>query len=69
MFHNNESDPVIFEERRWGEGPGWTERPLSGSGNGSRSGVVIVAPQGQPKPLRPYTLILDFVPTGEYVPH
>ena len=23
----------------------------------------------QPKPLRPYTLILDFVPTGEYVPH
>jgi NitT/TauT family transport system substrate-binding protein len=23
----------------------------------------------QPKPLRPWTLILDFVPTGEYVPH
>jgi NitT/TauT family transport system substrate-binding protein len=23
----------------------------------------------QQKPLRPYTLILDFVPTGEYVPH
>jgi NitT/TauT family transport system substrate-binding protein len=23
----------------------------------------------QSKPLRPYTLILDFVPTGEYVPH
>src|SRR5262249_50766921 len=23
----------------------------------------------QPKPLKPYTLILDFVPTGEYVPH
>jgi NitT/TauT family transport system substrate-binding protein len=23
----------------------------------------------QPKPVRPYTLILDFVPTGEYVPH
>ena len=45
MFHNNESDPVIFEERRWGEDPGWTERPLSGSGNGSRSGAVIVAPK------------------------
>jgi NitT/TauT family transport system substrate-binding protein len=24
---------------------------------------------GQPKPLRPWTLILDFVPTGEYIPH
>ncbi|HEX2442217.1 MAG TPA: ABC transporter substrate-binding protein [Methylomirabilota bacterium] len=23
----------------------------------------------QPRPLRPWTLILDFVPTGEYVPH
>src|SRR2546422_6228200 len=23
----------------------------------------------QTKPLRPYMLILDFVPTGEYVPH
>ena len=23
----------------------------------------------QQKPLRPYTLILDFVPTGEYIPH
>jgi len=23
----------------------------------------------QPKPLKPYTLVLDFVPTGEYVPH
>ena len=23
----------------------------------------------QPKPLRGYTLILDFVPTGEYIPH
>jgi NitT/TauT family transport system substrate-binding protein len=23
----------------------------------------------QPKPLRPWTLILDFVPTGEYIPH
>ena len=26
------------------------------------------AARAQPKP-RPYTLILDFVPTGEYVPH
>src|SRR5436190_401481 len=25
--------------------------------------------RAQQKPLRPYTLILDFVPTGEYVPH
>ncbi len=27
------------------------------------------AGRAQSKPLRPYTLILDFVPTGEYVPH
>jgi NitT/TauT family transport system substrate-binding protein len=25
--------------------------------------------RAQQKPLRPYTLILDFVPTGEYIPH
>src|ERR1043166_6589308 len=34
--------------------------------------VVLVAALGagaQSKPLRPWTLILDFVPTGEYVPH
>ena len=37
--------------------------------------VALVAPlaavsvPAQPKPLRPWTLILDFVPTGEYVPH
>ena len=32
--------------------------------------VLLPAPGGaQQKPLRPYTLILDFVPTGEYVPH
>jgi len=30
--------------------------------------AVSVGADGQPK-LRPYTLILDFVPTGEYVPH
>jgi NitT/TauT family transport system substrate-binding protein len=31
--------------------------------------AVPTATPAQPKPLRPYTLILDFVPTGEYVPH
>jgi NitT/TauT family transport system substrate-binding protein len=32
--------------------------------------ALLPGPGGaQPKPLRPYTLILDFVPTGEYVPH
>src|SRR6266436_2834940 len=35
--------------------------------------LVLLAVPGngpaQTKPLRPYTLILDFVPTGEYVPH
>src|SRR5437016_12605533 len=34
--------------------------------------VVLALPAttpAQPKPLRPYTLILDFVPTGEYIPH
>ncbi|HYB69512.1 MAG TPA: ABC transporter substrate-binding protein, partial [Candidatus Bathyarchaeia archaeon] len=34
--------------------------------------VALLLPIGglaQQKPLRPYTLILDFVPTGEYVPH
>ena len=32
--------------------------------------VLLPAPGGaQQKPLRLYTLILDFVPTGEYVPH
>ena len=34
--------------------------------------VVLAVPgtgPAQTKPLRPYTLILDFVPTGEYVPH
>ncbi len=34
--------------------------------------VVAAVPAGgpaQPKPLRPWTLILDFVPTGEYIPH
>jgi NitT/TauT family transport system substrate-binding protein len=32
--------------------------------------ALLSGPGGaQPKPLRPYTLILDFVPTGEYVPH
>jgi len=34
--------------------------------------VVVLLPVfggAQQKPLRPYTLILDFVPTGEYVPH
>ena len=30
--------------------------------------VLPVAGHAQ-KALRPYTLILDFVPTGEYVPH
>src|SRR5437870_6677237 len=25
--------------------------------------------RAQQRPLRPYTLILDFVPTGEYIPH
>ena len=35
-------------------------------------GLAVLWPAGglaQQKPLRPYTLILDFVPTGEYVPH
>lgn len=35
-------------------------------------GLALLWPAGglaQQKPLRPYTLILDFVPTGEYVPH
>ncbi len=35
-------------------------------------GLALLCPAGglaQQKPLRPYTLILDFVPTGEYVPH
>ena len=34
--------------------------------------TVLLWPAGggaQQKPLRPYTLILDFVPTGEYIPH
>jgi NitT/TauT family transport system substrate-binding protein len=34
--------------------------------------ALIAAPgsgPAQPRPLRPWTLILDFVPTGEYVPH
>ena len=34
--------------------------------------VLVAVPTSgpaQPKPLRPWTLILDFVPTGEYVPH
>jgi NitT/TauT family transport system substrate-binding protein len=34
--------------------------------------AALLCPAGggaQQKPLRPYTLILDFVPTGEYVPH
>src|SRR5213082_2215143 len=37
--------------------------------------VVVLATLALPvagiaqKPLKPYTLILDFVPTGEYVPH
>ena len=34
--------------------------------------AALLGPAGggaQQKPLRPYTLILDFVPTGEYVPH
>src|SRR5690348_9192057 len=31
--------------------------------------LVAASASAQPKPLRPYTLILDFVPTGEYVPH
>src|SRR5437764_12280315 len=31
--------------------------------------LAVVSVPAQPKPLRPYTLILDFVPTGEYVPH
>src|SRR5262249_46668606 len=34
--------------------------------------LVLIVPAmtpAQPKPLKPYTLILDFVPTGEYVPH
>jgi NitT/TauT family transport system substrate-binding protein len=35
-------------------------------------GLALPWPAGglaQQKPLRPYTLILDFVPTGEYIPH
>src|SRR5437764_11226994 len=31
--------------------------------------LAVVSVPAQPKPLRPWTLILDFVPTGEYVPH
>jgi NitT/TauT family transport system substrate-binding protein len=31
--------------------------------------LASVSGGAQSKPLRPYTLILDFVPTGEYVPH
>ena len=32
--------------------------------------IAVPAPgPAQPKPLKPWTLILDFVPTGEYVPH
>jgi NitT/TauT family transport system substrate-binding protein len=35
--------------------------------------VAVLAVPGpgpaQPRPLKPWTLILDFVPTGEYVPH
>jgi len=31
--------------------------------------LAAVSVTAQPKPLRPWTLILDFVPTGEYVPH
>jgi NitT/TauT family transport system substrate-binding protein len=31
--------------------------------------LLAVAAPAQPRPLRPWTLILDFVPTGEYVPH
>ena len=31
--------------------------------------LLAVGAMAQPKPLRPWTLILDFVPTGEYVPH
>ena len=31
--------------------------------------LPLPAAHAQPKPSRPYTLILDFVPTGEYVPH
>src|SRR5882672_12441063 len=31
--------------------------------------LAAVSVTAQPKPLRPYTLILDFVPTGEYIPH
>lgn len=31
--------------------------------------LVPVIGGAQSRPLRPYTLILDFVPTGEYVPH
>src|SRR5262245_50524253 len=38
---------------------------------GALAAVLLVPLPGgaQPKPLKPYTLILDFVPTGEYVPH
>ena len=31
--------------------------------------LLLVASATAQKPARPYTLILDFVPTGEYVPH
>ena len=31
--------------------------------------LVTASVSAQSKPLRPWTLILDFVPTGEYVPH
>jgi NitT/TauT family transport system substrate-binding protein len=31
--------------------------------------LVVLSVGAQSKPLRPWTLILDFVPTGEYVPH
>jgi NitT/TauT family transport system substrate-binding protein len=32
-------------------------------------GALPAAGRGQSRPLRPWTLILDFVPTGEYIPH
>src|SRR5262245_58510250 len=31
--------------------------------------LLAVGASAQTKPLRPWTLVLDFVPTGEYVPH
>ena len=34
------------------------------------AGVVLsVGPLADAQSVKPYTLILDFVPTGEYVPH